>query len=77
MGVTSFFIAILYFSRLSIQSFCLIMLFIYKKRRAKSIFRKTLILHEISQEAAQELVKSYPDPMNEVLNLVRIRKKGR
>jgi len=74
MDVKAVFIGILYFSRLSIQSLGLIVKLIYKKRRAKSIFRKTLILHGISQEAAQELVKSYPDPMNEILNLVSIRK---
>ena len=77
MDVKAVFVAILYFSRLSIQSLGLIVKFLYKKRRAKTIFKRTLILHGISNEAAKELVKSYPDPINEILNLVSIRKKGR
>jgi hypothetical protein len=77
MGVKAVFIDILYFSRLSLQSFGLIVKFIYKKRRARSIFKKTLILDGISQEVAKELAKSYPDPMKEILKLANTRKTGR
>jgi len=74
MGLKAVFIAVLYFSRLSIQSLGLIVTFLYKKRRAKSIFEKTLVLHGISQEAAQELTKYYPNPISEILSLVNIRR---
>ena len=74
MGLKAVFIAVLYFSRLSIQSLALIVKFLYKKRRAKSIFEKTLVLHGISQDAAQELAKCYPNPISEILSLVNIRR---
>jgi hypothetical protein len=74
MGLKAVFIAVLYFSRLSIQSLGIIVKFLYKKRRAKSIFEKTLVLHGISQDAAQELAKCYPNPISEILSLVKIRR---
>ena len=74
MGLKAVFIAVLYFSRLSIQSLGLIVKFIYKKRRAKSIFEKTLVRHGISQDAAKELAKCYPNPISEILSLANIRR---
>lgn len=74
MGVKVIFISVLYFSKLSIQSLGLMTKVVYKQRRAKSTFKKTLILHGISPEAAQELAKAYPNPINEILNLMNIRK---
>ena len=74
MGLKAIFINILYFSKLSIQSLGLMTKAIYKQRRAKSTFRKTLILHGISPAAAQELAKAFPNPINEISNLMKIRK---
>ena len=45
-------------------------------RSAKATFKKTLILNGIPLEAAQELARAYPNPLNEVLSLMKIRGKG-
>ena len=44
-------------------------------RRAKATFKKTLICNGIPLEAAQELARAYPNPLNEVLSLMKIRGK--
>ena len=71
MGITALFIDILYFSRLAVQSLGLVTQTIVKRRRAKSTFQKTLILQGIPPKIAQEIAEEYPNPVNEIFNLVR------
>ncbi|MEM2935736.1 MAG: hypothetical protein QW231_00990 [Candidatus Bathyarchaeia archaeon] len=68
--------SIYYFSKLSIQSLGLAAKAKYKHRRAKATFQKILILHGVPPEAAQELAKAYPNPVNEILNLMNIGNKS-
>ena len=71
MGITALFIDILYFSRLAVQSLGLVTQTIVKRRRAKSTFKKTLILQGIPPKIAKEIAEGYPDPVNEIFNLVK------
>jgi len=71
MGITALFIDILYFSRLAVESLGLITQTIVKRRRAKSTFKKTLILQGIPPKIAKEIAEGYPDPVNEIFNLMR------
>ncbi|MCZ2808866.1 MAG: hypothetical protein O2V44_05890 [Candidatus Bathyarchaeota archaeon] len=71
MGITALFIDILYFSRLAVQSLGLVTQTIVKRRRAKSTFKKTLILQGIPPKIAKEIAEEYPNPVNEIFNLVK------
>ena len=71
MGVKALIIDILYFSRLCVQSLGLVTQAIVKRRRAKSTFKKTLMLQGIPPEAARELAEAYPNPLSEILSLVK------
>jgi hypothetical protein len=71
MGAKALFIDILYFSRLAVQSLGLVTQTIVKRRRAKSTFKKTLILQGIPPKIAQEIAEEYPNPVNEIFNLVK------
>lgn len=74
MGLKAILTNLFYVSKLSLQSLGLIAKANYKHRRAKAAFQKTLILHGVPSEAAQELAKAYPNPMNEILSLMNTRK---
>ena len=74
MGLKAILTNLFYISKLSIQSLSLMVKAKYKRRRAKATFQRTLILHGIPSEAAQELAKAYPNPINEVLNLMNMRR---
>ena len=71
MGITALFIDILYFSRLAVQSLGLVTQTVVKRRRAKSTFKKTLILQGIPPKIAKEIAEGYPNPVNEIFNLVK------
>jgi hypothetical protein len=71
MGAKALFVDILYFSRLAVQSLGLITQTVVKRRRAKSTFKKTLILQGISPKIAKEIAEVYPNPVNEIFNLMR------
>jgi hypothetical protein len=71
MGITALFIDVLYFSRLAVQSLGLVTQTIVKRRRAKSAFKKTLINQGIPPKIAKEIAEQYPDPVNEIFNLMR------
>jgi hypothetical protein len=71
MGAKALLIDILYFSRLAVQSLGLVTQTIVKRRRAKSTFKKTLILQGIPPKIAQEIAEEYPNPVNEIFNLVK------
>jgi len=71
MGAKALFIDILYFSRLGLQSLGLVTQTIVKRRRAKSTFKKTLILQGIPPKIAKEIAEEYPNPVNEIFNIVK------
>jgi hypothetical protein len=71
MGAKALFIDILYFSRLALQSLGLVTQTIVKRRRAKSTFKKTLIIQGIPPKIAQEIAEEYPNPVNAIFNLVK------
>ena len=71
MGAKALFIDILYFSRLAVQSLGLVTQTIVKRRRAKSTFKKTLILQGIPPKIAKEIAEEYPNPVNQIFNLVK------
>jgi len=71
MGAKALFFDILYFSRLAVQSMGLVTQTIVKRRRAKSTFKKTLILQGIPPKVAQEIAQGYPNPVNAIFNLVK------
>ena len=71
MGAKALLIDILYFSRLAVQSLGLVTQTIVKRRRAKSTFKKTLILQGISPKIAQEIAEVYPNPVNAIFNLMK------
>lgn len=73
MWLKAIFSNLFYVSRISFQSLDLIAQANYKHRKAKATFRKTLILNGISSEAAKELSKAYPNPVNELLKLIATR----
>ena len=70
MGAKALLIDVLYCSRLAVQSLGLVTQTIVKRRRAKSTFKKTLILQGIPPKIAQEIAKEYPDPVNEIFNII-------
>lgn len=67
VGLTSLF----YLLRLFVQSSGLLIQTKIKHMKAKTTFKKTLILHGIPSETAQELAKAYPDPLTDILNLIK------
>jgi len=71
MGAKALFLDILYFSRLCVQSLGLVTQAIVKRRRAKSTFKKTLMLQGIPPKTARELAEAYPNPLSEILSLVK------
>ena len=71
MGVKALITGILYFSRLCVESLGLVTQAIVKRRRAKSTFKKTLMLQGIPPKTAQELAEAYPNPLSEILSLVK------
>jgi hypothetical protein len=71
MGAKALFIDALYCSRLAVQSLGLVTQTVVKRRRAKSTFKKTLILQGVPPKIAHEIAEAYPNPVNEIFNLVK------
>jgi hypothetical protein len=71
MGAKALLIDALYCSRLAVQSLGLVTQTIVKRRRAKSTFKKTLILQGVPPKIANEIAKEYPDPVNEIFYIVK------
>jgi len=69
MRLTAALISLFYIFKLSIQSLSLIVKAKYNHRKAKVIFTKNLIHEGVPQEAAEELAKVYPNPINEIFSL--------
>jgi predicted dinucleotide-utilizing enzyme len=71
MGAKALFIDVLYAARLTLQSVGLITQTVVKRRKAKSTFKKTLILQGITPKIADELAKEYPNPITQIFALLR------
>ena len=71
MGIKALVTGALYFSRLCIESLGLVTQAIVKRRRAKSTFKKTLVLQGVPPNVARELAEAFPNPITEILNFVK------
>jgi len=71
MGAKALFVDILYCSRLALQSLGLVTQTVVKRRKAKSTFKKTLILQGIPPKIAQEIAEEYPNPITEIFSLIK------
>ena len=73
MKLKTVFTNLFYLSKLSLQSLGLLTEAKYRYRKAKATFQKTLIHHGIPSETAKELAKAYPNPVDEILHLMKIK----
>ncbi len=71
MGAKALFVDILYCSRLALQSLGLVTQTVVKRRKAKSTFKKTLILQGIPPETAKEIAEAYPNPISEIFSIIK------
>ena len=71
MRAKSLFVDVLYGSKIAFQSLGLITQTEIKRRKAKGIFRKTLIQQGIPSEIANEIAKEYPNPISELFSILR------
>jgi len=71
MGAKALFVDVLYCSRLALQSLGLVTQTVVKRRKAKSTFKKTLILQGIPPKIAQEIAEEYPNPITEIFSLIK------
>jgi hypothetical protein len=71
MSAKALLVDVLYGSRLVVQSLGLVTQTAIKRRKAKSTFKKTLILQGIPPRIAKEIAKEYPNPISEILSLVK------
>jgi hypothetical protein len=72
LSIKASLITLFYILRLSFQSLGLLTQTKLKHRKAKVTFEKTLIHQGISLETAQELAKAYPDPLLDLVNLIKL-----
>jgi hypothetical protein len=71
MGAKALFVDVLYCSRLALQSLGLVTQTAVKRRRAKSAFKKTLILQGVPPKIANEFANEYPNPITEIFSLIK------
>ncbi|MHC3128799.1 MAG: hypothetical protein IBV52_01805 [Candidatus Bathyarchaeota archaeon] len=71
MGAKALFVDVLYCSRLALQSLGLVTQTVVKRRKAKSTFKKTLILQGIPPKIAKEIAEEYPNPITEIFSLIK------
>jgi hypothetical protein len=71
MGAKALFVDVLYCSRLALQSLGFVTQTAVKRRKAKSTFKKTLILQGIPPKIANDITKEYPDLVTEIFSLIR------
>jgi hypothetical protein len=71
MDAKALFIDVLYCSRLALQSLGLVTQTVVRRRKAKTTFKKTLILQGIPPKIANELAKEYPNPITEIFSLIK------
>jgi hypothetical protein len=71
MGAKALFVDVLYCSRLALQSVGLVTQTTVKRRKAKSTFKKTLIQQGVPPKIANEIAKEYPNPITELLSIIK------
>ena len=71
MGVKALFVDALYGSKLALQSLGLVTQTAVKRRKAKSKFKKILILQGIPEEIAEEIAEEYPNPITEIISFIK------
>jgi len=71
MDAKALFIDFLYCSRLALQLLGLVTQTVVRRRKAKTTFKKTLILQGIPPKIANELAKEYPNPITEIFSLIK------
>lgn len=71
MGAKALLADVLYGSKIAFQSLGLITQTTIQRRKAKSTFKKTLVLEGIPPEIANEIAKEYPNPISEIFSLIR------
>jgi hypothetical protein len=71
MGAKALFVDVLYCSRLALESLGLVTQTVVKRRKAKSTFKKTLILQGIPPKIAKEIAEEYPNPITEIFSLIK------
>jgi hypothetical protein len=71
MGAKALFIDALYCSRMAVQSLGLFTQTVVKRRRAKSAFKKTLVLQGIPTKIAKEITEEYPDPVTMIFSFIK------
>jgi hypothetical protein len=62
---------LLYGSRLALQSMHLLAHANYRRHKAVNTFEQTLITNGIPRDIAQELTRAYPNPIQELISLLR------
>lgn len=73
MGVGSILSTIFYTIKLLLGSAGLAVRFYFRRRRARSIFRKELVASGLSGREADEIAEGFPLALGEVLSLFRRR----
>jgi hypothetical protein len=71
MGAKALISSALYGSKIAFQSLGLVTQTTMKRRKAKSTFKKTLIQQGVPPEVAKEIAREFPNPMTELINIVR------
>ena len=71
MSAKVLFVDVLYGSKLAFQSLGLVAQTSMRRRKAKSAFKKTLVLEGIPPEIANEIAKEYPNPISEIFSLLK------
>ena len=71
MHAKALFVNILYCTRLAFQSLGLVVQVAMKRRKAKSTFKKTLILKGIPPKIANKLTEEYPNPITEFFSFLK------
>lgn len=73
MRLKTVFTNIFYLSKISLRTLGLLTEAKFRHRKAKATFQKTLTHHGIPSETAKELAKAYPNPVDDILNLMKIK----
>jgi hypothetical protein len=71
MSAKALIVDVLYGSKIALQSLGLVTQTAIKRRKAKSTFKKTLVQQGIPVQIANEIAKEYPNPIAEILSLIK------
>jgi hypothetical protein len=62
---------VLYGSKIAFESLGLVTQTAIMRRKAKIAFKKTLVQQGISPKIATEIAKEFPNPINEIISLIK------